>query len=156
MPNRGIIQKLDIYSLNSIRRNKILCSVFNHLGFMERRGSGLKRIYESYDDFSKKPYFESDENSFRVTFPSKMYGLVDNDEQWQSMAVDGSHATSVEVEKLIFTLIRNNNKITRKGLSEETKLSIRTIDRYIKRLKEMGYIERIGAGKAGFWRILKK
>ena len=40
---------------------------------MDRRGSGLSRILESYNDFIEKPKFLSDESSFTVIFPNKGY-----------------------------------------------------------------------------------
>jgi ATP-dependent DNA helicase RecG len=43
---------------------------------MDRRGSGLSRIIESYNDFIVKPRFLSDESSFTVIFPNKGYSPV--------------------------------------------------------------------------------
>ena len=40
---------------------------------MERRGSGLTRIVESYNDYNVKPTFSSDVSSFKVIFPNKSY-----------------------------------------------------------------------------------
>ena len=40
---------------------------------MERRGSGLSRIIESYNDSLLKPKFISDSLSFTVIFPNKGY-----------------------------------------------------------------------------------
>jgi len=40
---------------------------------MERRGSGLTRIVESYNDYPIKPKFTSDTSSFKVIFPNKGY-----------------------------------------------------------------------------------
>lgn len=40
---------------------------------MERRGSGLTRIMESYNDYEIKPKFTSDVSSFKVIFPNKGY-----------------------------------------------------------------------------------
>ena len=152
MPDKGIIQQLDIYNLGSVRRNKVVCSVFNNMEFMERRGSGLKRIYEAYDAFDMKPEFNSNDTSFKVVFPSQMYGLENT---LTSDSVNGSLNDSVNSEDQILKLIKSNNNITREDLSNELNLSIRTVDRYIKKLKEDGYIERVGSDKAGHWKILK-
>lgn len=44
------IQEVDIDKVASIRRNPILADIFSRLDYMERRGSGLKRIREAFKD----------------------------------------------------------------------------------------------------------
>ncbi|MDD2391583.1 MAG: ATP-binding protein [Bacilli bacterium] len=67
------IQNLDLTKIPSLRRNTIISDFFNRLHFMERRGSGLTRIVESYSDCKKKPTFSSGVSSFAVIFPNKGY-----------------------------------------------------------------------------------
>lgn len=56
-----------------MRRNIIIADVFSRLHYMDRRGSGLSRILESYNDSIQKPKFISDFLSFTVIFPNKGY-----------------------------------------------------------------------------------
>lgn len=70
------IQNLEIGKVPSMRRNTIISDVFSRLHYMDRRGSGLIRIIESYNDFIEKPKFLSDESSFTVIFPNKGYSPV--------------------------------------------------------------------------------
>ena len=65
------IQNADITKISSMRRNRVISDIFNRLHLMERRGSGLVRIVESYNDCSVKPLFTSDVSSFTVSFPLK-------------------------------------------------------------------------------------
>ena len=67
------IQDLDLTKIPSIRRNTIISDVFNRLHFMERCGSGITRIIESYYDFDKKPTFNSGISNFTMVFPNKGY-----------------------------------------------------------------------------------
>lgn len=67
------IQNLEIGKVPSMRRNTIISDVFSRLHYMDRRGSGLSRIIESYSDYLDKPKFLSDESSFTVIFPNKGY-----------------------------------------------------------------------------------
>ena len=67
------VQELDITKISSMRRNRNISDIFNRLHFMERRGSGLTRIIESYNNCDVKPSFISDASSFKVIFPSKRY-----------------------------------------------------------------------------------
>ena len=69
------IQDLDLNKIPSLRRNTIISDIFNRLHFMERRGSGLTRIVESYSDCKKKPNFNSGVSNFTVVFPNKGYIL---------------------------------------------------------------------------------
>lgn len=73
MIDGSCVQDLDISQISSIRRNRIISDIFNRLNLMERRGSGLVRILDSYQDFEKKPSFYSTSSFFKVTFPNKGY-----------------------------------------------------------------------------------
>ena len=69
----SIIQNLEIKNIPSMRRNIIIADVFSRLHYMDRRGSGLSRILQSYNDSIQKPKFISDFLSFTVIFPNKGY-----------------------------------------------------------------------------------
>ena len=73
MIDGSLIQNLDITKISSMRRNRVISDIFNRLHFMERRGSGLTRIIDSYNDCNIKPTFNSDISSFKVIFPNKNY-----------------------------------------------------------------------------------
>ncbi len=97
MIDGSFIQNLDITKISSIRRNKIISDIFNRLELMERRGSGLLRIMESYDDFNLKPKFISGISSFNVTFPNKGYKKMTeskkdfNDSENENMVNDNDY-----------------------------------------------------------------
>jgi len=55
----------------------------------------------------------------------------------------------------VFSLIKSNNKITAVGITEKLGISLRTVKRKIKELKDNGIITRIGSDKTGSWKILK-
>ncbi|MCL2335577.1 MAG: Fic family protein [Endomicrobia bacterium] len=59
------------------------------------------------------------------------------------------------VSDKILTLINKEPSVTATTLSEKTGLGIATVKRHIKKLKDGGFIERIGSDKAGYWKILK-
>lgn len=69
----SIVQNLEVKNIPSMRRNIIIADVFSRLHYMDRRGSGLSRILESYNDSIQKPKFISDSLSFTVIFPNKGY-----------------------------------------------------------------------------------
>ena len=57
----------------STRRNQLVCDIFSRLDFMERRGSGIVKIFQAYKDDKKKPKIELFDDIFCVTFYSRLY-----------------------------------------------------------------------------------
>jgi fido (protein-threonine AMPylation protein) len=57
------------------------------------------------------------------------------------------------VNDTVFSLIKKDNKITANEISEHLKMSLSTIRRKIKELRNNGKIERIGSDKTGRWKI---
>ncbi len=74
------IQDLDLSkSIILKRRNPVLADVFARLGYMERQGSGIKKIIENYElevNYSEdlKPEFFSDSSQFSVILKNLNYG----------------------------------------------------------------------------------
>ena len=71
MINGSRIQDLDLKRVPSMRRNEIVSDIFGRLHYMERRGSGIRRILNSYIDYKDQPEFYSDEYFFIVTLPNR-------------------------------------------------------------------------------------
>lgn len=55
----------------------------------------------------------------------------------------------------VFSLIKQDSKITAKEISKRLQLSLSTVRRKIKDLKDTGKIERIGSDKTGHWLIVE-
>lgn len=75
------IQERDISNISSTRRNPVLADVFARLGYMERQGSGFKKITEAYYAAHNyraelEPKFYSDVTSFQVTLYNLNYGTA--------------------------------------------------------------------------------
>lgn len=73
------VQERDLSSISSTRRNPILADIFGRLGYMERQGSGFKKITEAYHAAHNyrdelEPKFYSDASSFQVTLYNLNYG----------------------------------------------------------------------------------
>ncbi|MCF8254614.1 MAG: Fic family protein [Bacteroidia bacterium] len=56
----------------------------------------------------------------------------------------------------VFYLIKQENKITATEISKKLEISLSTVKRKIKELKDNGKIERIGSDKTGVWKIIEK
>lgn len=151
MPDGKRIQDLNIDDIPSIRRNPIICDLFSRLKLMERRGSGLRKIIDQYPE-DVMPSFRSTEQSFVVTLKNLNYDKV-------SMPTGTDCGIDNGIEKnteKILNAILINPKITQKQLAKETSLSVRTIARELKRLRDIDAIRRIGSNRSGYWEIVKQ
>ena len=72
------IQELDIRKVPSMRRNEIIADFFGRLHYMDRRGSGLGRVLDSYNGNNSQPIFTSDTDFFHVMLPNRGFGESDN------------------------------------------------------------------------------
>ena len=149
----------------SQRRNQLVCDIFSRLDFMERRGSGIKKIFQAYENDEKKPNFEIIDDVFIVTFYSRLYRNVDRNDDNVDINVEKNVGINVEIkikEKYpelsntsidIINLVEINNHITQPEIAKELDKATNTIYRNIKVLKDMGILERVGSNKKGYWRI---
>ena len=100
---------------------------------IEKYGSGIRRIQESFMNYGlKPPLFENMQHGFQVTVYSE------------------SRVTSVK----ILAKIAQNPSITIPELAADIGISSRSIERNIGKLQQTKKLERIGPDKGGYWRIL--
>ncbi len=80
MVDGSIVQNLDTDRVPSRRRNPIIADIFHRMNYMERRGSGFKKIKGDYHKeinykSDLEPIFYSDNNSFWVTLYNLNYDV---------------------------------------------------------------------------------
>jgi ATP-dependent DNA helicase RecG len=80
MPDGTLIQERELDAIPSTRRNPIIAEIFHRLDYIERRGSGLKKIrletsylYGYTEEYA--PEFRSTPTAFHVTFKNMNYNL---------------------------------------------------------------------------------
>ena len=69
--------------------------------------------------------------------------------------IDNYYKQHSDKNDTVFSLIEKDNTITADKLAEQLGVSVRTVKRELKRLKDSGQIERIGSDKTGKWKIVK-
>ncbi len=74
------VQECDIESVASVRRNPVIADLFHRMKYMERRGSGLKKIINETEKLpgytcERKPEFYSTPSDFRVVLKNVNYNL---------------------------------------------------------------------------------
>lgn len=180
MMDGKLIQRLNPLTVPSKRRNPLLADFFSRLGLMERRGSGMKKIMDAYKQYEhlvdcRNPEFTSDASEFHVTlwnlnFDDRVIGEItsdgrpllqefvkDNGEVVVKEFVKGPSKFAkefVKASRQIYKLISQNPQISAVQMAESIGLSTRQIQKYLKRLQELGKIARVGGRKMGEWKII--
>ena len=175
------IQDRDIYHVPSLRRNPVIADVFTQLDYMEKRGSGLRKMRELTEKLpnflpGKEPQYHTEAFSFYTTFYNLNWGengripveevaeRVNNTPQ--KYPVNGkSTLKKYPVNKnlnkpvgrtaqRIIDMVISNPMITREKMADELGISLDGVKKQIKKLKDRGLLVHEGSDKAGYWRII--
>ena len=173
-----LIQQLNPLTVPSKRRNPLLADFFSRLGLMERRGSGMKKIINTYRRYERlsdyhAPEFTSNASEFHVTLWNLNFEGNDNntatDKTFQEVEfVKGPEKFTKEFTKgpveftkefikasrQIYKLISMNPKVSTVQMADSMGLSTRQVLKYLKRLQELDKIARVGGRKMGEWKII--
>lgn len=126
----GISREEYLQGQISLLRNPIICNIFFRLKYIEKFGTGIRRINLSYENNVIKPEYVIYENSISVTLP-----VLDQAEK--VLTVD---------EKLIFDLI-SGDSLTRTQIEARSHMNKDKVIRVLNALIGKNVIERIGVGR---------
>lgn len=166
MPDGTLVQERIIDAIPSTRRNPVLADVFQRLGYMERKGSGLTKIIESYKNAynyseDKKTQFESSRVEFTVTLMNLNYGVserakskVDAKIGANGAKTDAKTIETKEIEERLLDYLRENPNLTQTELANMTGIPRRTLQRIMKELVKDKRLQRIGSNRSGYWQVL--
>lgn len=161
----SLIQNLEIKNIPSMRRNTVISDIFSRLHYMERRGSGLSRIIESYNDVEEKPKFLSDSLSFTVIFPNKSYykdeKMIDNknlvsDEElfliklYKSIEKSNIRTSTINQIRLIFSKTGYNKSFSREDIKNILDIKDTRTTNLIALLLQMNLIIKVEGTKYKF------
>ncbi|MDY2888265.1 MAG: hypothetical protein SOU19_01725 [Candidatus Caccosoma sp.] len=120
--------------------NDKLSYIFLQLHISEKTGRGISTIIAKYT----KNSISITDNSIIVTIPfNKINNVGDK--------VGDKKLTLSQVK--VLAEIRNNVNITKPQLAVLCNISKTSIDNAILKLKVLGYIERVGSNKTGYWKV---
>ncbi|MGL5111619.1 MAG: ATP-binding protein, partial [Flavobacterium sp.] len=163
MGNGLTIADLTAGTYISYARNKKVADLFREAGIIEKYGSGIKRITQAFLNYGlSAPVFESLPNGFQVTVYTKVPETVDGGVNGGvsggvgvdvgvnvganvgvnggvSGGVNGGVKSELEVTAvLLFDFIEKNPGVTILTLCRHFNIPKRTVERWIKKLKEQG------------------
>jgi len=126
----GISDKEYLNGQLSILRNPIVGNVFFRLGYIEKFGTGIRRIMSTYKKSYTKPEFRFFENSIIVILPllSESLSLFSKD------------------ESIVFNILNNSQSFKRKEIEEMTDFNKDKVIRLLNKLMSKNIIERVGMG----------
>ena len=165
----GSIKDMDIMNMASRRRNPVLADIFSRLKFMERRGSGFRKImsaYKGHDGYTEgmNPIFSTPWDSFVLVLPKFNIDGVDGvyissedvtDHGDQTGGQTGGQTDVDTTMAEVLRLIKENPQITRKVLSQTIGVASSAIQKHINRLKAEGVIRRVGGDYGGHWEVMQ-
>ena len=126
----GISEKEYLNGQISQLRNPILANIFFRLKYIEMFGTGIRRINESYKDYSVKPAFEIFENSIKITLPiitTRLFLTTD--------------------EKIVMDILAKGAILSSSEILKMTELKKDKLNRLLKKLIQKNYIDVIGNGR---------
>ena len=158
MPDGSVVQELDIDNVPSRRRNPVIADIFNRMNYMERRGSGFKKIKRDYAlsaqfTKTKTPKFYSTASAFFVTLYNLNYTKVAGK---VASKVAGKVAGKLNrTQEKLLQVLRESPEATTAEMASILRMSPAGIRKNLYALRDGGYIERVGSDKSGGWKVLR-
>ncbi len=123
----------------SVLRNECIAKTLYTGKWIEKSGSGLKRVATLCNDAGIKYSFENSELGFKAIILRSLPGNATTE------------VVLTEIEMTLLELLKQNPVQTRDELAEKVCRTVRTVQRVINSLRGKGLLERTGARKRGSW-----
>lgn len=154
---------IDPDSFNPHPKNPAIVKFFQQLGRAEELGSGIRNIKKYLPLYAKKSDFQLlEQDIFQIKINFK--ALFSKTAIPTTEFLRTKYGRSTEevrkkygrnTENILIELAANPN-ITIAAISKKIGISNSTVDKNIAKLKEHGFVKRIGSTKSGYWEIIKR
>lgn len=177
MPDGSAVQNLDTDNVISKRRNPVIADVFSRMNYMERRGSGFKKIKDDYHFAVNyrpelEPKFYSDISTFKVTLYNLNYNVPVEKVVFDSEKVAfepekvaferhlseaSANAPTKEKARALFDDYGYEYAFSRSDIVRMFDMASSSAGKFITKLKDMGMIEAVsGQGKGKYKFVIPK
>ena len=153
----------------------MIAEVFAQLDYMEKRGSGLKKIVDAtsllptYKE-DKMPYFRSNREEFRTIIPNVNYGMdrtaleafaeskapTPEFRPEDEILTRKNRPEATKTAQSIIDILVSNPNATRTQICSILGKADGTIKEHLANLQARGIIERVGSDFGGHWKVLVK
>lgn len=141
------VEKIKSGNYKSHLRNKQIASIFKELDLIEKYGSGVRRAIETFVAYGlPEPEYEATQGGMAVTVFKKPFNNGQDNLIESNGGVSGGVSGGV-TELLLY--IQSHPGQRASDIAKGLNLPLRTIERWLKKLKEAKSIEFRGASKTG-------
>ena len=134
------------FGKRSESRNRLLADLLSNTHFMEKAGTGVKRISDSCKENGNKILFD---------FTDSFWTVIESNAVYEDKVPDKVPDKLTEYQKKIIALIRVDSKVSMSKMSIKVGISKRKILDNINKLKDKQIIKRVGKPKTGHWEIIE-
>jgi ATP-dependent DNA helicase RecG len=170
----------DIMAGRSEIRNKVIARFFKEIGFIEQWGTGMRKMVNLCAAANlPEPAFKESGLYFKIIFFKKAFSPDDKTgwsentnkensrdrnsklqetaggQQWWSDKWSERWSEIPPRHREILELLRANRGISRQGLARSLAINPSAVQKHLAKLKEAGYIKRIGPDKGGYWQVIE-
>ena len=159
----GLVASFPIYEFGKLSwpRNRLLADLLSKTIFMEKVGTGIKRMERFCKEIGNNIDIKPLSTHFFVEMesPKKLLSDIGLKDGVKDGIKDGENDGLKDGIKLsknqeeILKLVLEDKNITQEVLAEKVAISIRNVEKRIADLKQKGILKRIGSRKAGRWEI---
>jgi len=129
----------------------LLVDLLARTDFMEKAGTGIKRITNACVDNENKVHFEFSDSFWLTIHSNKKVS-----DRVVEKVVEKVVENLSENQKQIIELVGGDNYITAYEIGKSIGISQRKVQENMAKLKEIGILKRIGPAKGGHWQIIDK
>lgn len=137
--------------------NPDIANAFFRAGYVEVWGRGIQKICEACKRLGTEiPEYKVRTGEIMVKFLALQSAKIPDLKSPNRQNGDLDGGLDAVLENKILVIIQQNPEATQKEISQETNISLRTVQRKLRELREKGIIERKGGKRFGFWEIYKR
>jgi len=137
------------FGTTSFPRNKLIADLLSKTFYMEKVGTGIKRIERDCKQNNNHIEFDFTDDFFFTIFTSNS-----TDIKLKTAQETVQEIKKISTKNLIILNIQKKSNITRDELAIIIGVSSSAIKKHLANLKIEGVIERVGSTKAGHWEIV--
>ncbi len=148
-----------------MRRNPVIADMFTQLDYMEKRGSGLRKMRELTEKLpnflqGKEPQYRTEATSFYTTFYNLNWsdnGRIPVEEVANRInsTIEKYHVINANkpvgrTAQRIINMVIANPMLTREKMADQLGISLDGVKKQIKNLRDRGILTHEGSDKAGY------